>query len=360
MKKIKKIIWLASVAAIAALIYAFMSGSKEAPVPLLQDIQTVTRHNLKSMVNSTGIIKPQVGAEVKIGSRASGTVVNLYANIGDYVKKGQLLAEIDPSELTPVYKQAAANLNYAETNLKYLEVDLTRTLKLADKEYISQQALDDARKAVDLAKARVLLEKANVEYSRIQLGYTRIFASISGVIGSVSTQKGETVSATFSSPVFVTIIDLSRLEIWAYIDETDIGKIEINQKVNFTVDTYTDTEFNGIIKAIYPQAEIRNNVVNYIAVVSIDTQTGKILRPEMTASVNVVLQQKDGVIAIPKQAIIKKAGKAFVKIVQNNEIIEREIQTGIYENGLVEVTKGLNDKDRIVADGADSIQEDIK
>jgi len=350
MKSIKKIIWILSVIILVVIIYAFISASGDNETQAPQNIQMVSRHNLKNSVDATGIIKPQVGAEVKIGSRASGTVISLYVNIGDYVQKGQLLAEIDESELRPAYNQALANLNYAETNLKYLEIDLNRMKKLGDKEYISQQALDDAQKAVDLAKARILQEKSNVEYSKIQLGYTRIYASISGVIGSVSTQKGETVSATFSSPVFVTIIDLSRLEIWAYIDETDIGKIETGQKITFTVDTYPEDEFSGSIKAIYPQAEIRNNVVNYIAVVKIENQNGKILRPEMTASVNVLLQEHDNVIAISKKALTKKGNITFVKLIQNNQVVEREIQTGISENGLIEVLKGLNEKDRIVAD----------
>jgi HlyD family secretion protein len=348
MKKIKTIIWVISIVGIAGLIYAFVDGKSESDNAPIQNVQSIVRHNLKNTVVSTGIIKPQVGAEVKIGSRASGTVKNLYVSIGDYVQKGELLAEIDASDLIPIYNQAVSNLNYAETNLKYLEIDLNRMLKLGDKEYISQQALDEAQKAVDLAKARVTQEKANVEYSQIQLGHTRIYASISGIIGSVSTQKGETVSAAFSSPVFVTIIDLSRLEIWAYIDETDIGKIETGQKVTFTVDTYNDTEFEGTIKAIYPQAEIRNNVVNYIAVVSIENQTGKTLRPEMTASVNVVLQKHDSVIAIPKKAVIKKGSRTFVKIMQNNQVSEHEIETGLSENALVEVTKGLNETDKIV------------
>jgi HlyD family secretion protein len=348
MKNIKKIIWIIAIIGISTAIYAFMSGFDKVDIPQNQDVQKVTRHNFKNTVVATGIIKPQVGAEVKIGSRASGTVLNLYVNIGDYVKQGQLLAEIDASELKPKYDQAVANLNYTETNLKYLQIDLNRMTKLGEKDYISQQALDDAKKAVDLAKVRVLQEKSNVEFANIQLGYTKIFASISGVIGSVSTQKGETVSAAFSSPVFVSIIDLSRLEIWAYIDETDIGKIETGQKVTFTVDTYTDNQFNGTIKAIYPQAEIRNNVVNYIAVVEIENQTGKTLRPEMTTSVNVVLQQHDSAIAIPKKAIIKRGNKTYVKVMRNNQLSEQEIDTGISENGLVEVLKGLTDKDKIV------------
>jgi HlyD family secretion protein len=347
MKKLIKIIWGLGIITGAALIFAFMLSSNDANITPQQDIQKVSRHKLNTVV-STGIIKPQVGAEVKIGSRVSGTVMNLYVNIGDFVKNGQLLAEIDASDLTPIYDQAIANLNYAETNLNYLEIDLKRMLKLGEKEYISQQALDDSKKAVDLAKAQVLQEKSNVDYTQIQLGYTRIYASISGVIGSVSTQKGETVSAAFSSPVFVTIIDLTRLEIWAYIDETDIGKIEIGQNVSFTVDTYPDNEFSGSIKAIYPQAEIRNNVVNYIAVVSIENLSGKTLRPEMTASVNVVIQKRDSVIAIPKKAVIKRGNKTFVKLMQTNQVIEREIITGTSENGLVEVLNGLNDKDKIV------------
>ncbi|MCP4414588.1 MAG: efflux RND transporter periplasmic adaptor subunit, partial [Gammaproteobacteria bacterium] len=259
-KGIKGPIWILAIIGVSIAVYAFVSSGKPDKQPDNPDMQSVRIQEMSSMVSATGIIKPQVGAEVRIGTRASGTVTDLYVNIGDYVKKDQLLAEIDASELEARYNLAQANLRFAETTLKFAKLEYSRIERLNAKEYVSRQVLEEAEKAVEIAESMVLQEISNVDFSRIQLSFTEIRASISGVIGSVSTQKGETVSAMLSSPTFVTIIDLDQLEVWTYIDETDIGRIKTGQEVTFTVDTYTETEFSGIVTAIYPKAEIQNNV----------------------------------------------------------------------------------------------------
>lgn len=238
-------------------------------------------------ISSTGIIKPKTGAEVRVGSRVSGVVKRLYVKNGDIIKKGDLLASLDDIELQAKYHLEMANLNSAEIQLKYAQVDLDRIRALAAKNYTSAQSLDNAVKERDIAAARVESQKAAVDYSATQLGFTRIYAPISGVIGSVSTQEGETVTAAFAAPTFVTIIDVSRIEVWAYVDETDIGKITVGQKARFTVDTYPGQVFQGSVTAIYPKAELKDNVVNYIAIVEIADQAGKTLRPEMTTSVTI-------------------------------------------------------------------------
>ena len=215
-KKTKRIMLIITTMSIVALVYAFYPNRSNEPENVWET-QKVIRRNISTSVLATGIIKPKVGAEVRVGSRASGTVTNLYVNIGDYVKKGQLLAEIDSSELKAKYNQALANLANAKVNMKYAKIELDRMKKLNEKEYVSEQTFDNAQRAFEITKSRVMQEKANVEFAKIQLGYTKIYAPTSGVIGSVSTQEGETVSASFSSPTFVTIIDLDRLEVWTYV-----------------------------------------------------------------------------------------------------------------------------------------------
>ncbi len=348
MKKLKRFIWIISLIGVAAVVYAFISSDEDKTELVNQETQKVRIQDISSSVSATGIIKPQVGAEVRIGTRASGTVTNLYVNIGDYVKKGQLLAEIDASELNAKYKQALANLKYSETTLKYAKLDLERTKKLNAKEYVSQQVLEKAKESVEISEARVLQQKSNVDYSKIQLDYTKIYASTTGVIGSVSTQKGETVSSAFSSPTFVTIIDLDRLEVWAYIDETDIGRIKTGQEVTFTVDTYPETEFFGTVIAVYPKAEIQNNVVNYITIIEIQKQEGKILRPEMTTSVNIYMQKHENVLTIPSKALIRKNGTYFVKTIKQDVVKEIEVKTGLRQNSYVETLEGLEAKDKII------------
>lgn len=349
MKKVKGIIGGLILLTSAFLVYSFVNtNDKEVNEGEQFLTQKVKVQDISASVTATGIIKPQIGAEVKIGARASGIVTDLFVNIGDYVKQGQPLAKIDASELKAKYNQTLANLYYAETNLKYAKIEFERIKKLNDKKYVSQQAFDEAEKAVAVAKSRVMQEKSNVEYAKIQLDFTQIFASTNGVIGSVSTQKGETVTASFTSPTFVTIIDLERLEVWAYIDETDIGRIETGQKATFTVDTYPETEFTGTVNAIYPQAEIQNNVVNYITIIEIDPVKDKILRPEMTTTLNVYMDMHEGALTIPAKALKRKGGKYFVKKLKSNEAVEVKVTTGLRQNGMVEILEGLSINDEVI------------
>ena len=198
-------------------VYAILPGNKEKA----DNYQTavVTRQDIGSSVLATGIIKPMVGAEVRVGSRVSGIVKKLYANVGDYVKKGQIIAELEPSELQAKYNQAYASLQNAIANFQYAKLDLERQKSLLKQNYISQNQVDLAEKSFEVNKAQLEQAKANLEYARVQLEYTKISAPIAGIVASVSTQEGETVAANFSAPTFVTIIDLERLEVWAYVEK---------------------------------------------------------------------------------------------------------------------------------------------
>jgi macrolide-specific efflux system membrane fusion protein len=168
------------------------------------------------------------------------------------------------------------------------------------------------------------------------------------VIGSVSTQEGETVSAAFTSPTFVTIIDLSRIEVWTYVDETEIGRVEQGQKVSFTVDTYGGAVFEGSISSIYPKAEIRDNVVNYIAIVELSDKKGKILRPEMTASVTIQTSPSNMVLSIPNNIIRRDNSETIVYVLKEGKPEMRKIKTGLKGTQLTEVTEGLQENDKVI------------
>jgi RND family efflux transporter MFP subunit len=314
------------------------------------DYETVTvrRNNMSSSILATGIIKSKIGAEVRVGSRASGIVKTLYVKNGDEVHKGDLLAKIDDSELSARYQLELANLDNYQTVEKYAKIEMDRAKSLVDKEYTSVQSYDDLVKAYDIARARVASQKASVDFAATQLGFTRIIAPINGVIGSVTTQEGETVAAAFTSPTFVTIIDLSRIEVWTYVDEADIGKVETDQKAVFTVDTYPGITFEGIVTAIYPKAEIRDNVVNYIVIVEISDKKGKILRPEMTTSVTIQTSPANSVLSLPSNAIKRKNGETVVYLLRNGKPVMQKIKTGINGNQTTEVTEGLKENDKVI------------
>ncbi|HEY4785175.1 MAG TPA: efflux RND transporter periplasmic adaptor subunit [Bacteroidales bacterium] len=321
----------------AALVVFIASCANTTETPSFQTY-TVQRRTINTSILATGIIKPKVGAEVRVGSRVSGIVEKLYVKNGDEVRKGDLLAKLDDSELSARYRLEVANLDNAKTVMKYSKIEMERAKSLVDKDYTSAQSYDNLVKEYDISRSRVASQQASVDYAATELEFTKIFAPISGVISSVSTQEGETVSAAFSAPTFVTIINLSRIEVWAYVDETDIGKVTTGQSASFTVDTYTGTTFEGTVTAIYPKAEIRDNVVNYVVIVEIADEKGKILRPEMTASVTIQTNSADHVLSIPSNVIKRKNEETVVYVLENGKPVQRIIKTGVKGNRLTEVT----------------------
>jgi RND family efflux transporter MFP subunit len=196
----------------------------------------------------------------------------------------------------------------------------------------------------DAARARAALESALVDRS-----FTVLHSPIRGVIASVSTQEGETVAAGLNAPTFVTVVDLDRLQLNAYVDEVDIGKIAAGQTVIFTVDAFPARDFGGRVSAIYPTATIQDNVVKYVVVVDIDGDTGDgaMLRPEMTASVRIQLAERV-VLALPARALQREAGRNVVMVLANGQAEPREVRVGWRDGPWVEVVDGLNTGDRVL------------
>jgi len=308
----------------------------------------VVRRDIGSYVLATGIVKPMIGAEVKVGSRVSGVVKRLRAQIGDLVEAGQVIAELDNSEFRAKLDQNIAALHRAEADLEYARINLGRQKSLLKKNFTSHQQVDLAENAYKTAMAQVAQAEANVKLAEVQLGYTKIFAPISGVIASISTQEGETVAASLAAPTFVNLIDLKKLEVQTYVDETDIGKIKTGLESVFTVDTFRDTDFEGNVTSIYPKAVIQDNVVNYIVTVEITDFKDKVLRPEMTASVTIYLETRSDVLAVPTSAVIRERGNYYVTVLKDGDQIRRLVKTGWRDGGYTEIKSGLKEGDYVV------------
>jgi HlyD family secretion protein len=312
------------------------------------DSVRVIRRNIGTAVKATGVIKPMTGAEVNVGSSVSGVVMRLFVQIGDQVLRGQALAELDNREFVARRDADAAALRVAQANLEYAQIDLERKRQLHDAQIIARSDLDLAEKTFSVAQQQRDQARATLADSATQLGYTQIIAPISGVVSAVSTQEGETVAASFAAPTFVTLLDLSRLEVWAYVDETDIGRIRMRQNARFTVDTYGDREFNGIVTAIHPKAEIRDNVVDYVVVVRFTPPRDFVLRPEMTTTVNVDLEKHTKVLALPIRAVRREGNRAFV-LCRNTGKAERHwVSTGIRDDSYWEIVAGLREGDEVL------------
>jgi RND family efflux transporter MFP subunit len=340
----KKLAWgLASVAVAVPLTLlaraAATRGQEPAPAG---DVARVARRTVGTTVKATGVVKPRIGAEVKVGSRVSGVVARLYTRIGDTVARGQLLAELETRELRARRDQAQAARAAAEATLRYAEADLARKRALAAAELLPAADLDLAERSRAVAEQQHGEAAANLDYARTQLGYSRIVAPISGIVASVATQEGETVAASFAAPTFVTLVDLARLEVWAYVDETDIGRVGKGQAARFTVDTYPDQEFEGWVTAVYPQAEIRDNVVNYVTVVTFDAPRERTLRPEMTTTVKIAIETRENVLAVPRRAIRREGGRAYVLTPEGEK---RSVTVGSRDETHCEILAGLAEGD---------------
>ncbi len=285
-----------------------------------------------------------------MGSRVSGVVARLHVRIGDVVRRGQLLAELETRELAARRDQAAAALGSAKATLLYERADLARKRALAEAQLLPAADLDVALRSGAVADQQQAEAAANLDFARTQLAYSRITAPISGVVASVATQEGETVAASLAAPTFVTLVDLHRLEVRAYVDETDIGRIREGQAATFTVDTYPGHEFPGAVTAVYPQAEIRDNVVDYVTVVTFDPPRDRTLRPEMTTTVRIAVASRSNVLAVPRSAVRREEGWAFVVTPSGDR---RRITIGARDEAHYEVVDGLREGDEVLLRAAE-------
>lgn len=321
----------------------------DAVSPAQADIKTtkVSRETLTREVIATGVIRPVVGAEINVGSRVSGIVESLPVKVGDRVDAGELLALIDPTPFEALLEQAKAEVELSRAEIALAESNLERKQNLAAEGYSPEADLEAAIRDLNVARSRLALNQAKVRSAEIDLGYTQIRAPIKGVIADVTTREGETVAASFAAPTFVSIVDLDRLEVQAYVDETDIGRVFVGQKARFEVDTYGDTDFEATVTAINPKAELQNSVVNYVVVLDFEGQEERILRPEMTAHVRLRLEQRENVLTAPRSALRRQNGRPVIVVERGGDWIEQPVRVGWRTDQRVEIVDGVQEGDLI-------------
>ncbi len=302
----------------------------------------VRLETLDRTVLATGVIRPRVGAEIDVGSSVSGIVRSIPVKVGDLVDRGDLLARIDSTEFEAQMAETRADLALAEAQRALMLSIYEKTVRLAADGVIAETELESAARDLQVAHAQVDREQARIRSATIRLNYTEIRAPIRGVIAEVTTREGETVAASFAAPTFVTIVDLDRLEVQAYVDEVDIGRIFVGQRANFLVDTYPDAEFTAEVTAINPKAELQNGVVDYVVLLTFIGQEPYILRPEMTAHVTLQVEQRADVLTLPRKAIRREGGRQFVSVIRNGTWVDQEIQPGWRTDRSVEIREGLS------------------
>jgi HlyD family secretion protein len=248
---------------------------------------------------------------------------------------------------------ASAKANASQTQIKQQDVaQAEEGVRQADASLRMARAntaqVRVKEQAIRTARAQVMQAEAAVRYAETQLSYTRIVSPIDGVIASVSTQEGETIAAGLTAPTFVTIIDLSRLQVEALVDETDIGRVKAGQPTMFTVDSFPDEDFQGTVTAIYPKAIIDQNVVDYDVVVTIANPRG-MLRPDMTANVTIEVATRENVLAVPNKAVTRDEGGKVVHVAApDGSLSRRSVETGWKDSDYTEVLSGLQEDERVV------------
>ncbi|MBT5261778.1 MAG: efflux RND transporter periplasmic adaptor subunit [Nitrospina sp.] len=359
--------------------------------------QPVTRQDVHQKVLATGTVTLKTGAEVKIGARISGQVKSLLVKIGDFIRAGEIIAIIEHEDLLSrvarfqadldaekarqlkILAEGPLEINKAIAEREELQVQiklaqkmLERNLELNQKGFVSTTVLDEAEEKLAVLLARINLAneelklkqsqlkndsrlaqamvdkaQANLNEEEIQLSYATITVPIDGIVAFVSTQEGETVVASLNAPTFVTLIDLRKLEVTVFVDETDIGRIEVGQRAKFTVDTYANQFFNGKVREIHPKAVIKDNVVNYEVILDIEKKKAAKLRPEMTANVVVTTGTRKNILTLPKEAVKREGKKTFVVMQVNGELEDKPVELGWRDSGRIEVVSGLKEGDLI-------------
>jgi len=381
MKKILFVLILIACAGAGFFIY-----NKFIKKPSIEVLETavVEKGTIRGVIVETGIIKPQVGALVKIGARATGEIMKMNVKIGDTVTKGQLVALIDDREIRKVIEQQRAALSAARDTLKQIELTYPERIKEAKAnydyakinyeretgllayDYTTRDAVDQAKSQFEAAdanlkrlqdeyttqlkisKANIEEQNANLKQQEIRLSYTNIYTPISGIVSDVTAQEGETIVTGLQVANLVTILDPTLLEMWIYVDETDIGRVKLSQQVEYYVDTFPGKLFHGTIDKIYPEPVVKDNIVYYLAIVKISKEDATFLRPEMTTHIKIVYDEKHDILTVPNAAIKFEKGEQIAYKVTGPQTPAKVIlETGIRGEDKTEILSGVKEGDTL-------------
>ena len=300
-KKIFSKVWIAMilVVVIAVAVWLLSGGKKEEQINFKQE--KVATHTLQNSITATGTI--EAVTSVTVGTQVSGIVNKLYVDYNSVVKKGQVIAELDKTNLISELNTAKANLASTESNRSYQSANMKRYLTLYKKGLVSADEYENALLAYRQAKEQVASSRENVQKAQTNLGYATITSPIDGTVISKSVEEGQTVAASFNTPELFTIAkDLKNMQVIANVDEADIGGVAVGNRVNFTVDAYPDDTFEGVVKQVRLEATTTNNVVTYEVVISAPNADLK-LKPGLTANVTIFTKEQANILSVANKAL---------------------------------------------------------
>jgi HlyD family secretion protein len=301
MKKINSKVWIAlGVAAVAVVAWLLLAGGKKEE-KVAFETSKVEKTSIHTSITATGTIEPVTS--VTVGTQVSGIVSHLYVDYNSVVKKGQVIAELDRTNLISELNTAKANLSSAQSSEAYELANYNRYKTLYDKGLVSTNDYQSAELSYRKAREQVNTARESVKKAQTNLGYATITSPIDGVVLSKSVEEGQTVAASFNTPELFTIAqDLTNMRVIADIDEADIGGVVEGQRVSFTVDAFPDDQFEGAVTQVRQQATTSSNVVTYEVVISAPNNDLK-LKPGLTANVTIFTMEKDNILAVPAKAL---------------------------------------------------------
>lgn len=361
MKRINKI-WIGVIALILLAVSAFLltDGKKKEEVSFVTE--KVSKANIQNSITATGSIEPVTS--VTVGTQVSGIVSKLYVDYNSVVKKRQVIAELDKTNLTSELNTAKANMSNAQSNLTYQQANFNRYATLYKKGLVSADDYESARLAYQQAKEQVATARENVRKAQTNLGYATITSPIDGVVLSKSVEEGQTVAASFSTPELFTIAqDLTNMQVVADVDEADIGDVRQGERVTFTVDAYPNDTFEGTVKQVRQQATTTNNVVTYEVVISAPNADLK-LKPGLTANVTIYTAERQGVVSVTNKAlrftptketvgnkkIVDCNGKNKVWVEEGNAVKAVPVNIGETDGTHTQILGGIGEGKRVITE----------
>ncbi|WP_278901564.1 efflux RND transporter periplasmic adaptor subunit [Leyella stercorea] len=356
----KKTLVIAAVAAIATLAVWLLSGGKKEE-KITFDTAAVAPANIMNSITATGTIEPVTS--VTVGTQVSGIVSKLFVDYNSVVKKGQVIAELDKTNLMSQLNTAKTQLATAQSQLNYQTANYKRYKTLFEKGLVAADDFDNAKLSYTQAKEQVVSAKEEVQRAQTNLGYATITSPIDGVVLSKSVEEGQTVAASFSTPELFTIAqDLTNMQVVADVDEADIGDVKEGERVTFTVDAYPDDTFEGEVKQVRQEATTTNNVVTYEVVISAPNADLK-LKPGLTANVTIYTAERKGVLSVPSKALrftpqketvgkmkIVDAANAKNKVwtIEGNSIVAHKVNIGMTDGTNTQIVGGIAEGTKVI------------
>ncbi len=363
----KKIILLVIILCVAgAAGYKFFFARENTDIASHLEMTKVTKENITKVVSSNGTIEPR--NKIDVGTQVSGIIEKIYVDFNDEVKKGQLIATLDTYLLSEEVKETKSRLDSASKKLKIAKLNLQRNQDLFKEGYIAKTALEEYE--IALAESESSYNSALASYNKAKrnLSYAQITSPVDGTIIAKEVEVGQTVAASFSTPTLFSIAeDLTKMQIETSISEADIGMIKQGIPVTFTVDAYPADTFEGKIEQVRLNPNTESNVVIYTVIINIENPDKKLL-PGMTAFVDIKIAEAKDVPALPKSALQFKLPprlrslltemppeglkyhEAVVYKLQNGKVAPVVIETGLSNDSLVEVVKGLSLGEEIISE----------